>query len=47
MAKDYFVAAQHRPRRVAFLVDVDQSPEELFNEIVDFNVSSGAVDITP
>jgi hypothetical protein len=36
----YFVQVQHRPRRVAFLVDVDHSTDALFNEIVDFNVSS-------
>ena len=36
----YFVEVQHRPRRVAFLVDVDQCPDTLFDEIVDFNVSS-------
>lgn len=36
----YFVEIQHRPRRVAFLVDVDQSSDALFDEIVDFNVST-------
>lgn len=35
-----FVEVQHRPRRIAFLVDVDQSPDTLFSEIVDFSVSS-------
>lgn len=36
----YFIEVRHRPRRVAFLVDVDQSSETLFDEIVEFNVSS-------
>ena len=36
----YFVEVQHRPRRVAFLVDVDHSSDALFDEIVDFNISS-------
>jgi hypothetical protein len=36
----YFVEVQHRPRRVAFLVDVVQSSDSLFDEIVEFNVSS-------
>jgi hypothetical protein len=36
----YFVEVQHRPRRVAFLVDVGQSSDSLFDEIVEFNVSS-------
>ncbi len=39
MTKDsFFVEVSHRPRRVAFLVDVDQSPDGLFDEIVNFNV---------
>ena len=33
----FFVEVSHRPRRVAFLVDVDQSSDRLFDEIVDFN----------
>jgi hypothetical protein len=36
----FFVDVSHRPRRVAFLVDVDESPDALFDEIVDFNVCS-------
>jgi hypothetical protein len=36
---NYFVEVRHRPRRVAFLLDVDQCSEEHFNEIVDFNIS--------
>ncbi len=36
----HFVTVQHRPRRVAFFVDVDQSSEGLLNGIVDFNVSA-------
>jgi hypothetical protein len=37
---NYFVDVWHRPRRVAFLVDVDQSPAALFDKILEFNVSS-------
>ena len=36
---NYFVEVRHRPRRLAFLLDVDESSEERFNEIADFNVS--------
>lgn len=36
----FFVEEFHRPRRVAFLVDVEQAPDQLFDEIVDFNVCS-------
>ena len=35
-----FVDVQYRPRRVAFLVDVDQCPDALIDEIVDFNISA-------
>jgi hypothetical protein len=35
----YFVQIQHRPRRLAFLVDVDQCSDALFNQIVDFNIT--------
>jgi hypothetical protein len=35
----YFVEIQHRPRRLAFLVDIDQCSDALFNEIVDFNIT--------
>lgn len=37
---EHFIVVQHRPRRVAFFVDVDESSDALFDEIVDFNVSS-------
>lgn len=37
---NYFVEVRHRPRRVAFLLDVDQCSEEHFDEIADFNISS-------
>jgi hypothetical protein len=36
----FFVEVLHRPRKVAFLVDVDQSSDALFDEIADFNVCS-------
>ncbi len=35
----YFVEVQHRPRRLAFLVDIDQCSDALLNEIVDFNIT--------
>jgi hypothetical protein len=40
MNSDHFIVVQHRPRRVAFFVDADDSSDALFDEIVDFNVSS-------
>jgi hypothetical protein len=36
----FFVEELHRPRRVAFLVDVEQACDPLFDEIVAFNVCS-------
>lgn len=39
-SEHFFVAIQHRPRRIAFLVDVEASPARLFDEIVDFNCSA-------
>lgn len=35
----YFVQIHHRPRRLAFFVDVDQCSDALLNEIVDFNIT--------
>jgi hypothetical protein len=41
MKKDgFFVEVSHRPRRVAFRVDMDQCSDAMFDEIVDFNVLS-------
>lgn len=40
ISRNYFVEVRHRPRRVAFLLDVDHCPEEHFDAIVDFNISS-------
>ena len=37
---EYFIEAQHRPRRVAFLVDPDHCTDDVFDEIVNFNVKS-------
>jgi hypothetical protein len=37
---NYFIEVQHRPRRVAFFVDPTDCPDELADEIVDFNLSS-------
>jgi hypothetical protein len=34
------VTIQHRPRRVAFFLDMDQSSDKLFNGIVEFNVTT-------
>ncbi len=36
---NHFVEVRHRPRRLAFLVDVEQCSEARFNEITEFNVS--------
>ncbi len=36
----YFIEVRHRPRRVAFLVDAEQSPDKLLDEVMDFNVST-------
>lgn len=35
----YFVEVHHRPRRLAFLLDVEECSEARFNEIAEFNVS--------
>jgi hypothetical protein len=37
---NYFIEVQHRPRRVAFFIDPMDCPDELADEIVDFNLSS-------
>jgi hypothetical protein len=36
----FFVEVFQRPRRVAFLVDLENAPDHLIDEIVDFNICS-------
>jgi len=39
-SNQYFVDVRHRPRRVAFLLDMDRCPDAQFDGIVDFSVST-------